>query len=127
MIQYAPARWLGTADAKTMLQRFTRSSCPPPTYHAVIERGNVIKTILLCQYLQEEALRREIHDGLQVIDNWTSANACIFYGKGGEMATNRLADQAGAVLPSLSSNSRSSTSTRSCCNLGLPIRHGAHG
>ena len=68
------------------------------TYHAVLELGKVIKTIFLCQYLQEEALRRDINDGLQVIENWNSANDFIFYGKGGEMATNRLEDQEVAVL-----------------------------
>src|SRR3989441_9169701 len=46
----------------------------------------------------EEALRHEINDGLQVIENWNSANDFIFYGKGGEMATNRLEDQEVAVL-----------------------------
>jgi Transposase and inactivated derivatives, TnpA family len=98
MIQYATALRLGTADAETILKRFTRSPFPHPTYHAVIELGKVIKTTFLCQYLQEEALRREINDGLQVIENWNSANDFIFYGKGGEMATNRLEDQEVAVL-----------------------------
>jgi len=27
------------------------------------------------------------------VENWTSANSFIFYGKGGEVATNRLEDQ----------------------------------
>src|SRR5262249_23651615 len=98
MIQYATALRLGTADADTILKRFTRSPFPHPTYHAIIELGKVIKTIFLCQYLQEDALRREINDGLQVIENWNSANDFIFYGKGGEMATNRLEDQEVAVL-----------------------------
>lgn len=43
-------------------------------------------------------MRREIHEGLNVVENWNSANGFIFYGKGGEIATNRLEDQETAVL-----------------------------
>ncbi|KJH69546.1 hypothetical protein UH38_23360 [Aliterella atlantica CENA595] len=33
-----------------------------------------------------------------MVENWDSANSFIFYGKGGEIATNRLEDQELAVL-----------------------------
>jgi len=35
---------------------------------------------------------------LNVIESWNSANSFIFYGKGGEIATNRLEDQEVSVL-----------------------------
>jgi TnpA family transposase len=98
MIKYATALRLGTADAETILKRFTRSNFQHPTYQALTELGQAVKTMFLCQYLHQDALRREIHDGLQVIENWNSANAFIFYGKGGEMASNRLEDQELAML-----------------------------
>jgi Tn3 transposase DDE domain len=39
------------------------------------------------------ALRREIHEGLEVIENWNSANDFILYGKGGEFTSNKLENQ----------------------------------
>ena len=55
--------------------------------------GKALKTVFLCDYLRIESLRREIHEGLEVIENWNGANEFILYGKGGEFATNRLEDQ----------------------------------
>jgi hypothetical protein len=49
-------------------------------------------------YLGSEALRIEINEGLNVVENWNSANGFVFFGKGGEIATNRLEDQEIAVL-----------------------------
>jgi TnpA family transposase len=93
MIKYATALRLGTANAEAILRRFTRSSVQHPTYRALTETGKALKTIFLCRYLHSEALRQEIHAGLNVVENWNSANSFILFGKGGEIATNRREEQ----------------------------------
>ena len=92
-IKFATALRLGTADAESILRRFTKNNVQHPTYKALCELGKALKTVFLCDYLCLESLRREIHEGLQVIENWNSANDFILYGKGGEFASNRLEDQ----------------------------------
>ncbi len=98
MIKYTSALLSGTAEPEAILKRFTRNNATHPTYKALAELGKVMKTIFLCQYLQHEEIRREIHEGLNVIENWNSANSFIFFGKGGEISTNRLAEQELCVL-----------------------------
>ena len=98
MVKYATALRLGTAETEAILKRFTRNNLKHPTYQALSELGKAIKTIFLCEYLHSEELRQEIHEGLNVVENWNSANSFIFYGKGGEISTNRIEDQEIAVL-----------------------------
>ena len=98
MVKYATALRLGTADAEPILRRFTRANVQHPTYRALSELGKAIKTMFICEYLQSEALRREIHEGLNVVENWNSANSFIFYGRNGEISTNRLDSEEIAVL-----------------------------
>ena len=98
IIKYATALRIGTAEPEAILRRFTRSGVSHPTYLALVELGKAVKTIFLCRYLHEEPLRREIHEGLNVVGNWNSANEFIFYGEHGEFTTNRREDQELAVL-----------------------------
>ena len=85
------------ADPEAILRRFTRSNVQHPTYKALAELGKAAKTLFLCRYLHSEELRREVHEGLNVVETWNSANGFIFFGKGGEVASNRLDDQEVAV------------------------------
>jgi len=93
MVKYATALRLGTADSESILKRFTKNNLQHPTYQALSELGRAIKTIFLCRYLMSEEMRREINEGLNIIENWNSANDFIFCGKGREFSTNNIENQ----------------------------------
>ena len=93
MVKYATAIRLGTAETESILRRFTRDNLKHPTYQALLELGKAIHTIFLCDYLNSINLRREIQEGLNVIELWNGVNDFIFFGKGGDFASNRKLSQ----------------------------------
>ena len=98
MVKYATALRQGTADAEAILRRFTSSNLQHPTYQALAELGKAVKTIFLCHYLRSEALRREVHDGLNVVENWNSANASSSTARAARSRPTSVEDQEVSVL-----------------------------
>ncbi len=98
MIKYATAIRTGTASTEAILRRFTKANAVHPAYQAMAEVGRAQRTIFLARYLRDRDLQREIGEGLNVVESWNRANAVIFFGKGGDIATNRRDEQELSVL-----------------------------
>nr|WP_242606617.1 Tn3 family transposase [Protofrankia symbiont of Coriaria ruscifolia] len=98
MIKYATAIRTGTASVEAILRRFTRTNAIHPTYQAMIEVGRAQRTLFVARYLRDRDLQREINEGLNVVESWNRANSVIFFGKGGDIATNRRDEQELSVL-----------------------------
>jgi TnpA family transposase len=98
MIRYATAIRSGTASTEAILRRFAKANAMHPVYQAMIEVGRAQKTIFLARYLRDRDLQREINEGLNVAESWNRANSVIFFGKGGDIATNRRDEQELSVL-----------------------------
>lgn len=98
MVKYTTALRLGTAETEAILRRFTKKNVQHPTYKAFAELGKANKTIFLCRYLHSEALRREIHEGLNVVEQWNGATDFVFFARRGEMASNRREDHEISML-----------------------------
>ena len=98
MVKYATALRLGTAETEAILRRFTRANVQHPTYRALAELGKAVKTIFLARYLHDVGLRREIHEGLNVIEQWNGATDFVFFARRGELASNRREDHEVSML-----------------------------
>lgn len=98
MVKYAAALQKGTAHADAILRRFTRNNLQHPTYQALSELGRAVKTIFLCQYLESEALRQEIQEALNVVENCNSTVDFIFFARNSELASNEFSTQEISVL-----------------------------
>jgi TnpA family transposase len=98
MVKYVTAVRLGTAETEAILRRFTRNNIQHPTYKAFAELGKAVKTIFLCRYLHSEELRREINEGLNVVEQWNGATDFVFFARRGELVSNRGEDHEVSML-----------------------------
>lgn len=53
---------------------------------------------IMCRYLHAEALRREINEGLNVVEQWNGATDFVFFARRGEMVSNRREDHEISML-----------------------------
>ena len=97
LVKYATAIRVGTATTEAILRRFTRNASHP-VYQAMLELGRAQKTIFVCRYLRDRDLQREVNSGLNIVEGWHGVNDVIFFGKSGELASNRRDQQELAVL-----------------------------
>ncbi|WP_406353489.1 Tn3 family transposase [Streptomyces sp. NBC_01635] len=97
LIKYATAIRVGTASTEAILRRFIRTASHP-VYQAMLEVGRAQKTIFVARYLRDRDLQREIQEGLNVVEGWNGANDIIFFGKSGELSSNRRDQQELSVL-----------------------------
>ena len=92
MMKYATAIRLGTASTEAILRRFS-SDVTHPAYAAKLEVGRAQRTIFIARYLRDRDLQREINAGLNVVENYNGVNDYIFFGKSGELSSNRREEQ----------------------------------
>ncbi|HUR06389.1 MAG TPA: Tn3 family transposase [Nonomuraea sp.] len=93
MNKYATAIKQGTATTEAILRRFTESASHP-AYQAMLEVGRAQKIIFVARYLR----LRELQEGLNMVGSSNGANSVIFYGEGGDIATNRREELEMSVL-----------------------------
>ena len=70
----------GSWESNLMTEWHQRYGGPGVMIYWHVER----RSVFACDYLANSHLRREVHGGLEVVENWNSGNTVIFYGKDGD-------------------------------------------
>lgn len=96
-VKHVSALKTGTVDPDVLIKKFSKENYNHPVYKTLIEIGNAVKTIFLCRYLSSEDLRIEINESQNVVERLNGIMNFIFYGKLGELSTNRTKEQALSV------------------------------
>ena len=87
-----------------------------------------MKTVFRCRYLHSEPLRREINEGLNVIERWNGANDCVFFAKpiaklrGGHQHAHDAADSQPPAVGKVDDTGRSSRSDPARLGAREPLR-----
>jgi TnpA family transposase len=97
VVKYIVALKKGIVESDVLIKRFSQNNFKHPVYKALLEMGKAIKTQFLCRYLEEEELRIEINESLNVVERLNDIMGFIFYGKLGEISTNIKEDQELAI------------------------------
>ena len=98
VVKYMAALKTGIIEPSVLVKRFSKDNFNHPVYKAMTEIGKANKSIFLCKYFEEENLRIEINEGLNVVERLNSVMDFIFYGKLGELKTNKTDDQELSIL-----------------------------
>ena len=98
VVKYMTALKLGLIEPSVLVKRFSKDNFNHPVYKALMEIGKANKSIFLCKYFENENLRIEINEGLNVVERLNHVMDFIFYGKLGELKTNKTNDQELSVL-----------------------------
>ena len=96
--KYMVALKLGLIEPSVLVKRFSKDNFNHPVYKALMEIGKANKSIFLCKYFENENLRIEINEGLNVVERLNNVMDFIFYGKLGELKTNKTDDQELSIL-----------------------------